>query len=225
MAPRPSGATARALWQHQLLYERRVLPAPWRAEVGEALFSLPVGAISSRARSWASSARRASSCKSTRPERVVVEDRARYSRAEAFVVDVALDRRCLAADRARLVPAQLELAELHLERVVGEEAPRQGVALAEDELDRFGGLQACRRCRTGCRARPPPGTTARDARAAARGTSSGSRARPTSLGRPARTSSPARRSGRSIRGRPASSGRSKRRSRKSAWGSCRSRRR
>src|SRR5689334_21308643 len=61
--------------------------------------------------------------------------------AESLIIDVALDARRVAAHRARRIAAQLELAELHLERVVGHDAPRQGVPFAEDDLDRLGGLQ------------------------------------------------------------------------------------
>src|SRR5207253_3195486 len=60
--------------------------------------------------------------------------------AEAFVVDVAADRRRVAAERAALVAPELELAELHLQRVVREQAPVEHVPAAEQELDRLGRL-------------------------------------------------------------------------------------
>src|SRR4029077_5597818 len=62
-------------------------------------------------------------------------------RAEAFVVDVARDRGLVAADRAVRVAAQLQVAELHLEAVVGHEPADERVPLAENELDGLRGLE------------------------------------------------------------------------------------
>src|SRR5262245_23298577 len=53
----------------------------------------------------------------------------RSVRAEAFVVDVGLYRRVLAAHRAVLVLPQLERTERHLHRVVLKEAADEQVAL------------------------------------------------------------------------------------------------
>src|SRR5437773_195741 len=61
-------------------------------------------------------------------------------RAELFVVDQFDLLAGLAAGDALGVAGELELAELHAEGVVLEEAADQRLADAEDELDRLGGL-------------------------------------------------------------------------------------
>src|SRR3989454_2412632 len=57
--------------------------------------------------------------------------------AELLVVDEFLDRRIRSADRALGVLAQLELPELHPERVEDEETTDQGVAASEEKFDRL----------------------------------------------------------------------------------------
>src|SRR5437867_3215810 len=57
--------------------------------------------------------------------------------AELLVVDEFLDRRIRSADRALGVLAQLELPELHPERVEDEEAADQRVAPPEEKFDRL----------------------------------------------------------------------------------------
>src|SRR5690606_11361756 len=63
------------------------------------------------------------------------------SGAEVLVVDVALDRRVLAAGGALGVATQLQRPEGHSQRVVREQSADEGIPLPEDELDRLGSLQ------------------------------------------------------------------------------------
>ncbi len=60
--------------------------------------------------------------------------------AELLVVDQFLDCGIFAADRALRVLAQLQFAEAHTERVDQKQAAYERAALAEDQLDDFGGL-------------------------------------------------------------------------------------
>ena len=60
--------------------------------------------------------------------------------AELLVVDRAFDRRMIAADRARRIAPQLQLAELHAPGVVEQQPPDERRAGAENQLDRFGRL-------------------------------------------------------------------------------------
>src|SRR5688572_7321684 len=65
------------------------------------------------------------------------------ARAELYVVD-ELDLRAIdavAARRALRIAAQLQLAELGLERVVDQEPALESLAQVQDELDRLGGLE------------------------------------------------------------------------------------
>ena len=64
-----------------------------------------------------------------------------------LVVDVLGDAGVVAADRAILVAAELERAELHLKRIVLEEAADEGVAALEDDFDRLGRLERTDRTR------------------------------------------------------------------------------
>ena len=58
-----------------------------------------------------------------------------------LVVDVLGNRRVITTHRAILVSPQLERSELHLERVVLEQAADQRVAALEDDLCSLGGLK------------------------------------------------------------------------------------
>src|SRR6266545_2182624 len=51
------------------------------------------------------------------------------------------DARMLAAHRALGIPAQLDFAEAHAERIVGQEPPDEGLADPEQELDGLGRLR------------------------------------------------------------------------------------
>src|SRR6185503_18250576 len=57
--------------------------------------------------------------------------------AKFLVVDQPVNRRMIAAHRAIGIAPKLECVDLHGERVEMEQAPNEGVALAEDDLDRF----------------------------------------------------------------------------------------
>jgi len=54
-----------------------------------------------------------------------------------FVIDQLRDRLVRSAERTLRILAQLQLAELHFERVEEEQPPDQRVALADDQLHRF----------------------------------------------------------------------------------------
>src|ERR1700676_4837568 len=57
--------------------------------------------------------------------------------AELFVIDELMNCRVVAANRARRIPAQPQLAEAHAQRVEEQETPGERFADAENELDRF----------------------------------------------------------------------------------------
>src|SRR5579883_200044 len=59
----------------------------------------------------------------------------RENATELLVVDQLFHRRMLAANRAVGILAQLQLAELHAQRINQQQAANQGVAFAEDQLD------------------------------------------------------------------------------------------
>src|SRR4029079_11123462 len=64
----------------------------------------------------------------------------RHNAAELLVIDERLDRRVIAADRAFRIPAQLQLAEAHLQRVVEQQAADERLPAPENQLDRLGRL-------------------------------------------------------------------------------------
>src|SRR6266545_4936463 len=60
--------------------------------------------------------------------------------AERLVVDQLLDGRVVAAERALRIAADLDLAELHRQRIVEEQAVHQWLAQPQDQLHRLGRL-------------------------------------------------------------------------------------
>src|SRR4029077_316406 len=60
---------------------------------------------------------------------------------ELFVIDELMNCRVVAANRARRVPAQTQLAEAHAQRVEEQEATGERFADAENELDRLHRLE------------------------------------------------------------------------------------
>ncbi len=63
-----------------------------------------------------------------------------HDAAEMLVIDEGGDGGMLAANRALGILAQFELAEAHIERIHQQQPAGQGLALAQDQLDHFRGL-------------------------------------------------------------------------------------
>ena len=62
--------------------------------------------------------------------------------AELVVVDQLLDGRVVAAQRTLWIAAQLDFAELHLERIENQQSADERIALAQRKLDDLRGLDA-----------------------------------------------------------------------------------